>query len=487
MAVVSHESSNHVRVTERDWIGALSSRWMLAAILALAFVAYAPTLNDWFVGDDFWFLRASQQTSWGDYIPRVFDPGEVSPDYELNRYRPLYPLAWKLQYALFGMNAVPYHVVAIVLHLAAVTVAWFILRRLLPSEPWGANLAAMIFALHPALANAVAWLSGANRVFAVLPCLAALLLFMKFRDGGRERWLYYASSLVLYAVAMLMHSSTITLVAVLPLYAFLVDGRPRDTLRPALWTPFLPFIALAIGEAAVQASVREESEIEAFQFGWHMWSNIGQFIGLIIIPWQNVDRFGLRSAIENAQIVASFGLLVVMITLAYRRPFWPLAVFAVGWFFLTLLPDSTFLAGAADRAMHAAGAAIGLIAVLAVLYARDLIEPRRLPLLRIAAVWAMPVLAVALVAVTIERTGIASDAAADYDAFTQELKSEGPDVPDGGTLYVRGAPRVGPFNPPSIIESLVSIYYRDTPIVVVLPGQDAPSLGPDDRAFTYTP
>ena len=158
----------------------LASLLILALILFIGFAIYAQTLGQWFSGDDFWFLRSSQATPFWEYAGKAFDFRETGTLPELDRYRPLYPIAWRLQYEVFGLDALGYHSVLLGLHLASISVVWLIGRRLTTSE-WGAGLVALIFAIHPAYADAVSWLSGGNRVFATLPYLLSLYLFMKHR------------------------------------------------------------------------------------------------------------------------------------------------------------------------------------------------------------------------------------------------------------------------------------------------------------------
>ena len=64
---------------------------VLAAILLLTFAVYAPTLTDWFMRDDFWFLRAAQTASspWV-HIRDSLDFRSPGPPVEFSFYRPLY-------------------------------------------------------------------------------------------------------------------------------------------------------------------------------------------------------------------------------------------------------------------------------------------------------------------------------------------------------------------------------------------------------------
>ena len=147
-----------------------TSQFALPAILTITLAVYATTLNDWFLADDFWFMRSAEHESFVDYAITSLDFREINALPDFNRYRPLYPIAWYAQHEVFGLTAWPYHVVLVGMHLACVWLVWLIARRLL-KEMWTANLAALVFGLHPVYAEAVSWLSGGNRVFATLPFL----------------------------------------------------------------------------------------------------------------------------------------------------------------------------------------------------------------------------------------------------------------------------------------------------------------------------
>lgn len=485
MAVLSREHAASGEVSDREWTEVFSSRWMLAVILVLVFAAYAPTLNDWFTGDDFWFLHSAQSQPFGDYAQRAFDYRETGSLPELNRYRPLYPIAWKLQYEVFGQEAAYYHAVVLCAHLVTVVMAWFVFRRLLGGG-WLANLATLLFGLHPIHGSAIAWLAS-NRVFAGLPYIAALLLFLKYRDGaGRWQWPSYAGSLLLYIVAILMHSSATTLAAVLPLYVFLVEKEPREALRARSWLPFLPFLLVAAAYTLVQWQARDELGAEgAFLFGWHQFGMYGWLSGMLVVPIETFEPGHFDAVVEKVQLIGAAAFIFLGFAVMYRRPMWGLGVFAWLWFLLALLPDSTFIAGASGRMLYVAGFAGALMLVVMMLYVRELLPPRPRAAAIAAAPYVLMCAAVPIAVFAYTRANGVAKTSAEYEGFAQELQRSGPEVPAGGSLYVIGAPERGAFSPDSHVQSLVGLYYGDTSVVVVKPGEPTPTLGRDDRIFTY--
>src|SRR6266542_1146612 len=84
-----------------------------------------------------------------------------------NYYRPVF-LTWlMLNYQLFGVNAMLWHASAIVCHLAATLLFYFLARRLV-GDPRLAGFAALLFGVHPVHVETVAWVSGATEpLFAV--------------------------------------------------------------------------------------------------------------------------------------------------------------------------------------------------------------------------------------------------------------------------------------------------------------------------------
>ena len=70
-------------------------------------------------------------------------------------------------------------------------------------------IAALIFGLHPALIESVAWISGVTDPLLAVCLVPAFLAFLNWREGRAPRWL--AASLVLYALALMSKEPAIVL------------------------------------------------------------------------------------------------------------------------------------------------------------------------------------------------------------------------------------------------------------------------------------
>ena len=90
-----------------------------------------------------------------------------------------YPASYSgfwIEWRLWAMNPVGYHVFSLVLHIAEALLIWTVLRKL--SIP-GAFLAAMLFAVHPVNVESVAWIAQGRNVAAMLFFLLSILWYLK--------------------------------------------------------------------------------------------------------------------------------------------------------------------------------------------------------------------------------------------------------------------------------------------------------------------
>ena len=151
-------------------------RWLLAALLiAATAIAYLPTLRNGFVWDDDTSLTQNPFIKSGDGL-RQFWLTTQTPD-----YWPVTSTTFWVEWRLWGMNPLGYHITNLSLHLAEALLLWAVLRRLrLP----GAWLAALLFALHPVNVESVAWITQRKNLMAMLFGLLSVFWFVRTRWYG---------------------------------------------------------------------------------------------------------------------------------------------------------------------------------------------------------------------------------------------------------------------------------------------------------------
>src|SRR6201985_152882 len=141
---------------------------LLVAVLVAA--AWAPALRGDFVWDDQHDIVHSDRLHHARAIIDVFRHHAMwsadQPETTVATYRPLALATLAIDYQLWQLRPAGYHATSILLHVLATLALLLILRRLLRDELAAAALA-LLFAFHPANAEAVAWINGRSEVLAL--------------------------------------------------------------------------------------------------------------------------------------------------------------------------------------------------------------------------------------------------------------------------------------------------------------------------------
>ena len=158
------------------------------------------------------------------------------------QYYPVTHSAFWLQHRLWGDATDGYHFVNIVLHACTAFLLVLLLRRLkIP----GAELAGMIFALHPVHVESVAWISELKNVLSGVFYVGAALAYVRF-SATRDRR-SCAAALVLFVLALFSKSVTATLPGALLILSWWRHGIQwrRDVV------PLVPFVVLGTAAGLV--------------------------------------------------------------------------------------------------------------------------------------------------------------------------------------------------------------------------------------------
>lgn len=229
------------------WLGGL---FIILATLA----AYRPVFSAGFIWDDDAYVTENSLLSAPDGLSRIWFSAHSQ-----SQYFPLVFTTFRLEYALWGLNPVGYHIVNVCLHIVNALLAWALLKRL--SLP-GAWLAAAIFALHPVQVETVAWITELKNTESALFYLLALFAWLHF-CAGKGRW-FYALALALHALALFAKTTACTLPAVLLLVLWLKH-------EPMNWRRVfqtLPFLLLGFGMGLL--SVWWEGHLGNYQPKYHL-------------------------------------------------------------------------------------------------------------------------------------------------------------------------------------------------------------------------
>lgn len=109
-------------------------------------------------------------------------------------YRPLGTLILMLFHGTFGPNPVAYHLFSLVSHYGNCVLVFVLLGLLLPSLSFISRLVCVLaFALHPALTEAVVWISSVGELQMTTCVLSGMICYLHWKRIGRGGWLVAAA------------------------------------------------------------------------------------------------------------------------------------------------------------------------------------------------------------------------------------------------------------------------------------------------------
>jgi tetratricopeptide (TPR) repeat protein len=210
----------------------VSPRLRLALLALVPLVAYASALFSGFVWDDHQSLEHGLLIGSLRNLPALFSHDTMFNSFGagyaaralVDTYRPLTMATFLVEHALFGLRPALYHLDSVLLHVANVLCAYAVGRRLRLS-PNAALAAALVFAVHPAISEAVHWINGRSDPMCLLFFQLALFAWLDRRP--------VAAALAIFAATLCKETAFLLVPPVALLVGYLPP--PRRRLGVELW------------------------------------------------------------------------------------------------------------------------------------------------------------------------------------------------------------------------------------------------------------
>src|SRR3972149_6620478 len=400
----------------------------LIIIIALSVITYLNCLPNQFVYDDSSTIVENKLIKdWGNFNA-LFAHDYFKISGELT-YRPIVTLSYFIDYSIWHMNPMGYHLVNVILHTINVVLVYFL--TLLPlhqknkyttqsshnqtSDIGLALLTCMLFAIHPIVSEVVNMISYREDLIATAFLIASFLLFLLYKErvvaqipfspsfknkdlGEFSLSAFHrkctislsAGAMATYFFALLSKESAIVLPALIFIYELLISRKyftPKKTAQKIVRAPFfLGYIGVSIVYLILRFFILHNPgekivypEGSIFVNMLTMTKVLGRYITSIFLPFNlNADYhvLYLKTPFTLSFLFPLFMLSSIAI-IAIRWWKKPVILFAILWFFISMLPVMNIIPLAnimADRYLYFPILGFCLLLSIAVTYLRAVIK-----------------------------------------------------------------------------------------------------------------
>jgi tetratricopeptide (TPR) repeat protein len=319
--------------------------WLLPL---LAVLAWARSLANGFVWDDRMLIADNPLLVGPDAVRAAFGDFWAAGTAGSGYWRPLVTLSYVAERAAWGLDPMPYHVTNVALHAAVVG----LLTRWVQAEKLGAAALAGVawFAVHPAFAENVAWISGRTDTMAMMFSLVAILAGTEARPTTASR----AASAVALALALLSKEVAVAVPFVIVARDALA-GRPiGEAIRDRVGDLGVIASYAVVRTVLVGIPIGTDDDLA----GASKLVAVPHVLGLLVLPWLGRVEYGAGLPVDPLvpAAVAGAALAVGLAAVAKDDRAVALLVVAGALFFL---PNAVVVLGrgvVGERLSYVAGA-----------------------------------------------------------------------------------------------------------------------------------
>ena len=313
----------------------------------------------------FWPALGHQFVDWDDPMNLVDNPEFRGLGWQNLRWMftttlaghwiPVTWISFGVDYRLWGMDPLGYHLTNVLLHAASAVAFYFVALRLLRAATgagervlWlGALAAALFFAIHPLRVESVAWVTERRDVLSGLWFLLTILTYLEAAgsDGARRRrWL--AGSVACFVVAAMSKAIVMTL----PVLLIVLDVYPlrrlptrwREWTAPAaraVWWEKAPYVAVGVvtgviahhavrsyGDMIAALPLENRVAVALYGLAFYAWKT---FLPILIAPMYQL--LASQDPYDGPMLASAAGVIGLTSVLVRLRHRWPagLAVWLV--------------------------------------------------------------------------------------------------------------------------------------------------------------
>lgn len=283
--------------------------------------------------DDSIFIRENQEfNSHIGNIAASFHRGVFNAEKD-SYYRPVFLADFVIESQFFGTSVAAYHFTNLVFHILCVLLLFLFFTRLRMADP-PALFLALVFAVHPVLSQAVAWIPGRNDMLLMIFFLGGLVITMDY--AGKPGWKAYAGQLLMF-LAALFTKETAVMIPLVSLSVLIFILRAPWKRTALLSTGWAAGILLWILVRSMAPLLKQDLSLaQLIENGIRRSPAVLQYLGKIFFPF-NLSVFPpVEGIFTGWGILATVLLAGLIIYLGTWKS--PLTWTGLLWYLLFLVP-----------------------------------------------------------------------------------------------------------------------------------------------------
>jgi len=323
----------------------------LILIIILGFAAYGNSLGGKFIWDDEVLVKDNLYIRSYANLPKIFSE-DIGAGGKRSFYffRPIQMLTFMVDYSVWGLKVTGYHLTNLLLHIIAALLLFWLINLLFGDWLLG-FLTAALFTVHPLFTAVVSYISGRADSLVLIFLLASFISYIRYLKLKTPS--AYIVTLLSYTLSLLSKEFSLFFFAILLLYHY--SFKKKLNLKI-----FLPIAGLALIYTIIRLTLLKSllppalSSTTLIQRIPGFFAALAVYFKLLILPFNLRMEYGLKVfSFSDPQVVLGMALFLFLLIYALRkRNIDKLGFFAIGWFFITILPVSNIFPINAYMAEH---------------------------------------------------------------------------------------------------------------------------------------
>ncbi|UCC94803.1 MAG: tetratricopeptide repeat protein [Candidatus Omnitrophota bacterium] len=326
----------------------------VVVIAIVGFAVYANSLKGEFIWDDEGLVKNNIYIKSFSHLPDIFtEPlgvgNQERDSFDYPRFwRPLQAFTYMIDYQLWELNVVGYHLSNILLHIG-VALALYWLTGLLFKNQLLSLCASLLFVVHPIHTEAVSYISGRADLLAALFMVLCLIFYIK--NLSTRNVFFYIFMILAYILALLSKELSLVLPILLLLFHF--TFRKKFALKQFIPIVSIALLFIVLRLAFLKTFLPGGNQATLPQRIPGFFVALTNYLKLLLAPFPLHMEYGNNIfAFTDIRVIIGVGLSLSLLFCAYKFRKNTLIFFSILWFFIMLLPQSNLYPAGAYMAEH---------------------------------------------------------------------------------------------------------------------------------------